>query len=361
MNFAFYGSSLLSTFWNGAATYYRGLIRALYGRGHRCTFFEPRAFDRHLYADMKPPAWCDVVVYDPTPEGLAATTRGLRNFDVVVKTSGVGVLDDVIPEVIFSRAAPSALRVFWDVDAPATLAALEADGDHPLRRRIGSVDAVFVYGGGEAVVGAYRALGARRCRPIHNALDPETHFPVEKDPQFGADLTFMGNRLPDRERRVDEFFAKPASMLPARRFTIGGSGWDDKSFPANVHKLGHVPSGRHNAVNASALAVLNIARDSMADAGFSPATRVFEATGAGACVITDAWNGVDFFLKPDEEILVARDGLDVAEALADLSGARARDIGRAARDRVLRDHTYDRRAQEVEDELCAALNEREVA
>lgn len=360
MKIAFYGSSILSSYWNGAATYYRGVIRALHQRGHRCVFFEPRAFDRQLHADMEAPPWCEVVVYEPTKAGLTGTLERLVEFDVVIKTSGVGVLDDVIPELVF-KSRRSHLQVFWDVDAPATLAALAADGEHPLRRWIKSVDVVFAYGGGQDVLRRLRAFGARRSRVIYNALDSEAHFPVEKDPNFAADLTFMGNRLPDRERRIEEFFEKPARLLPASQFLLGGSGWEEKRFQKNIRRIGHVPSSRHNAVNASARAVLNVARDSMAEAGFSPATRVFEAAGAGACIITDAWNGVDTFLKPGEEILVARDGIDVAEALAGLSARRARNIGRAARARILRDHTYDQRAQEVEAEFFAALNEREVA
>lgn len=360
MKIAFYGSSILSSYWNGAATYYRGVIRALHERGHRCVFFEPRAFDRQHHADMEAPNWCEVVIYDPTESGLQGTLERLFEFDVVIKTSGVGVFDDVIPERVF-KGGDAHLRVYWDVDAPATLAALESDSEHPLRRWIRSVDVVFAYGGGEDVLRRLCAFGARRSRVIYNGLDPESHFPVEKEPGFAADLTFMGNRLPDRERRVEEFFEKPARLLPGRQFLIGGSGWEDKVLQKNIRKIGHVPSSRHNAVNASALAVLNVARDSMAATGFSPATRVFEAAGAGACIITDAWNGVEMFLKPGEEILIARDGIDVAEALAGLTARRARYIGRAARARILREHTYDRRAQEVEAELFAALNEREVA
>ena len=119
-------------------------------------------------------------------------------------------------------------------------------------------------------------------------------------------------------------------------------------MPPNVRHIGHVYTREHNAFNTSPLAVLNIARDSMATTGYSPATRVFEAAGAGACLITDAWVGIELFLEPDREVLVARDGQDVAEHVAGLTPERARTIGEAARARILREHTYSRRGAEVD-------------
>jgi spore maturation protein CgeB len=135
---------------------------------------------------------------------------------------------------------------------------------------------------------------------------------------------------------------------------LGGSGWSDRAMPGNVRYAGHVYTADHNAFNASARAVLNVARDSMARNGFSPATRVFEAAGAGACVVTDAWDGIDHFLEPDQEILVARDGHEVAAIVERLDAKRARRIGEAARRRVLRDHTYGHRAAQFEHllDLC---------
>ena len=202
------------------------------------------------------------------------------------------------------------------------------------------------------------AMGARECVPIYNALDLTTHFPVDPDPRFASDFAFLANRLPDREERVEEFFLKPAAMLPGARFLIGGNGWADKDMPPNVRAIGHVGTGSHNAFNCTPRAVLNVARNSMAEMGFSPATRVFEAAGAGACLITDAWEGIEMFLQPDTEVLVARDGGDVAAHLADLTQERAEAIGRAAMERVRREHTYELRAQEVDRVLRRLCDQR---
>ncbi|HKG85788.1 MAG TPA: glycosyltransferase, partial [Beijerinckiaceae bacterium] len=235
---------------------------------------------------------------------------------------------------------------------------------HPLHRAMASLDIVFTYGGGPPVVAGYEGFGARRCVPIYNGLDPTTHFPVPPEERFAADLAFLGNRLPDRERRVEAFFLDPAARLADRRFLIGGNGWEDKAMPPNVRHIGHVYTREHNAFNTSPLAVLNIARDSMADIGFSPATRVFEAAGAGGCLITDAWEGIEHFLEPDVEVLVARDGADVAEHLRSLTPERARTIGAAARARVLAEHTYTLRGAQVDailTEVAAQKRQRSAA
>lgn len=364
MRIAFYGSSLLSAYWNGAATYYRGLLRELAARGHAVTFFEPDAFDRQSHRDIDPPSWATVVVYPATEAAVREMVARAADADVVVKASGVGVFDDLLLEGAMAAARPHAVKIFWDVDAPATLAELRTDPDLPLRRILPSLDMVLTYGGGPPVIAAYEALGARSCRPIYNALDPTTHHPVAADARFSGDLNFLANRLPDREARVERFFLQPAARLPDQRFLLGGNGWDDKPMPPNVRRIGHVGTADHNAFNASSLAVLNVARDSMADVGFSPATRVFEAAGAGACLITDAWDGIELFLTPGEEVLVARDGHDVVEHLRGLDPLRARTLGEAARQRILGEHTYARRAIEVDALLrreAAAKRERSVA
>jgi spore maturation protein CgeB len=348
MRIAFYGSSLLSAYWNGAATYYRGLLGDLAGRGHSITFYEPDAFDRQLHRDIEPPDWCRVVVYDATIAAARAVIAEAVHADVVVKASGVGVFDDELLTGVIRAARPDAIRLFWDVDAPATLAQLRAEPEHPLHFALPQLDAVLTYGGGPPVVADYEAFGARMCRPIYNALDPSTHFPVPPEARFTADLNFLANRLPDREARVETFFLEPAAHLPGHSFILGGNGWGDKPMSGNVQRLGHLGTAEHNAFNTSSRAVLNVARDSMAAVGFSPATRVFVAAGAGACLITDAWDGVEQFLTPNQEILVARDGADVIAHLAELTPARARAIGDAARARILAEHTYSRRGAEVD-------------
>ena len=364
MRIAFYGSSLLSSYWNGAATYYRGLLGDLGRRSHAITFYEPDAFDRQRHRDIEPPPYAAVKVYPATAEAVRGVIAEAARADVVVKASGVGVFDDVLLEGVVAASRPEAIRIFWDVDAPATLAELGRDASHALHRALPGLDLVLTYGGGPPVVDAYGGFGARACVPVYNALDPETHFPVPAEDRFRADLSFLGNRLPDREARVEEFFLAPAARLPGRAFLLGGNGWETKAMPPNVRRLGHVGTREHNSFNASPLAVLNIARDSMAATGYSPATRVFEAAGAGACLITDAWVGLELFLAEGTEVLVARDGRDVADLVETLTPERARRIGEAGRARILAEHTYRRRGAQVDSilrETAARKRERHVA
>ncbi len=352
---AFFGSSLVSAYWNGAATYYRGIIRALAARGFEVTFYEPDAYDRQRHRDIEDPDWARVIVYSADPadrQGVGWALQQARQADVLVKTSGVGVFDRFLDEAVLDQAAAHTLTIFWDVDAPATLDRLAADPADPFHALVPGYDLVLTYGGGEPVVRGYAARGARACIPVYNALDPSTHHPAAPDPAFAGTLGFLGNRLPDREVRVDDFFFAAAHALPDASFVLGGSGWADKPVPGNVRYVGHVYTRDHNRFNCTPRAVLNISRESMARYGFSPATRLFEAAGAGACLITDAWQGIDLFLEPGREVLVASDGGEVAAHIAGLDAAEARAIGAAARRRILAEHTYDRRAQQLESVLA---------
>jgi len=357
MKIAFFGSSLVSAYWNGAATYYRGIIRALAERGHQVTFYEPDAYDRQQHRDIDDPEWARVVVY--SADGQDGVTRALddaRSADIIVKASGVGVFDAFLESAVLELRTASNSIIFWDVDAPATLDRVQADPADPFLQCIPRYDMVCTYGGGDPVIRAYMALGAAACIPIYNALDPATHFPVPPEPRFNATLGFLGNRLPDREARVEHFLLDAAAARPQQQFLLGGSGWGDKPMSENVSWVGHVYTRDHNAFNCTPLAVLNINRDSMARYGFSPPTRVFEAAGAAACLITDAWEGIETFLEPDREVLVAHTGADVVAHLDALDAAAAGRIGRAAWRRVLAQHTYAHRAALLEAVISGSLS-----
>lgn len=348
MKFAFFGSSLVSAYWNGAATYYRGIIRAMNERGHEITFYEPDAYDRQKNRDIPDPEWAVIKVYQPSEEEMYKALEDALHADVIVKTSGVGVFDELLEKEVLNLQFKGKFVIFWDVDAPATLDRVKYNETDYFKALIPRYDLILTYGGGDPVVNTYKSFGAKNCIPVYNALDPSTHHPVAKEERFNADLAFLGNRLPDREKRVEEFFLKVAEQMPDKKFILGGNGWHDKPMSGNINYLGHVYTKDHNALNCSPMAVLNISRDSMASYGFSPATRVFEAAGAGACMITDYWLGIEFFFEPGEEILVARSGDEVKEILSSLSTDKAKRIGQAALKKVLDKHTYTHRAVELD-------------
>lgn len=352
MKFFVFGSSLTSSYWNGAATYYRGIYNSLSALGHKVTFAEPDIYGRQQNRDTDLITSADVIVYE-TPRQVDGLLAQACDADLVIKHSGVGADDELLEAGVLECRSRSTQVAFWDVDAPATLSRVEADPADVFRKLIPEYDFIFTYGGGLPVIEWYGRFGARNCHPIYNGLDPSTHHPVPADPALQCDLVFVGHRLPDRERRVEEFFLRAAALAPEFSFILGGEGWAGKVLPGNVRWIGHVGTAAHNRVNCSARMVLNINRDSMAQTGFSPPTRVFEAAGAAACLITDDWTGIESFFNPGTEILIASSAEDIVRWLRSINSAEAAQLGTAIRQRALRDHTYALRARQVHDILSA--------
>ncbi|MGE5431487.1 MAG: glycosyltransferase, partial [Syntrophomonadaceae bacterium] len=294
--------------------------------------------------------------------GVRKALADAESSDIIIKASGVGIFDELLEKEVLNLRHEGSLIIFWDVDAPATLDRVQSNPKDAFRELIPQYDLILTYGGGDPVVEAYKALGARKCVPVYNALDPSTHFPVPPEEKFKGKLGFLGNRMPDREMRVWEFFLKPAQMMPKEHFILGGSGWREWAPDVpNVDFLGHLYTKDHNAFNCSPDAVLNISRESMARYGFSPATRIFEAAGAGACIITDKWEGIELFLEPGKEILVAESGEGVVNILKELDAKTSKKIGQAAMERVLKEHTYSHRASQLESLLLEAPEEKKEA
>jgi spore maturation protein CgeB len=351
-----FASSITSSYWNGAATYYRGIYKYLSRLGYQITFAEPDIYRRQQNRDTSKIDYADVIVYQ-TPRDFDTLLAQACEADLVVKHSGVGADDDVLELRVLACKSNRTRVAFWDVDAPATLARVETNPNDPFRSLIPEYDFIFTYGGGNPIVQHYLELGAANCHPIYNGLDPDHHHPVETHPEFACDLAFVGNRLPDREKRVEDFLLRAAELAPEMKFILGGEGWGGKTVPANVRWIGHVATHQHNVVNCSARMVLNINRDSMANVGFSPPTRVFEAAGAGACLITDCWPGVDHFFVPEKEILVASSAEEIVAHLRVHSADGSREIGKAMRGRALRDHSYELRVKTVDSILKSARTE----
>ncbi|WP_263385647.1 CgeB family protein [Granulicella arctica] len=356
--FAF-GSSIVSSYWNGAATYYRGCYKYLSRRGHEITFAEPDAYGRQQHRDSEDFSYVRSLVYRPGVD-LDDMLKLAADADVIVKHSGIGVDDETLERRIL-ELQDRAVITFWDVDAPATIARMHADAGDAFRTSMPQYDAVLTYGGGPWCREQYLALGARAYFSMYNGLDPETHYPVPPDASLKCDVAFLGNRLPDREARVEELFLGAADLSPESSFLLGGEGWGDKHMPANVRYIGHVPTADHNRVNCSAGMVMNINRASMATSGFSPPTRIFEVAGAGTCLLCDDWPGIDDCFEPGSEILVVKTAEDVVRALAKHDSVTRRKIGAAFHARGLRNHTYAQRAAQAERAFTHCLRERVLA
>jgi spore maturation protein CgeB len=353
--FAF-GSSIVSSYWNGAATYYRGNYKYLAQRGHHISFAEPDAYGRQQHRDTGDFSYVTSLVYKPSVD-IDAMLQLASEADVIVKHSGIGV-DDELLERLVAELSDQKPTFFWDVDSPATISRMRANTHDPFRLAVPKYDAILSYGGGPASREGYLDLGARAYYNIYNGLDPDTHHVVPEDVSLACDVAFLGNRLPDREARVDELFFRAAELAPEMSFLLGGEGWGDKSMPSNVRWIGHVPTGDHNRVNCSAGMVMNINRASMANVGYSPPTRVFEVAGAAACMLCDDWPGIAACFEPETEIIVIRHAQDVVDALRRYDKMDRQRIGQAFRARALRDHTYAQRAAQAESAFAECLARR---
>jgi spore maturation protein CgeB len=348
---AFFSSSLGSSYANGTAAQCHGLLKALAGAGWTITFHEPRAGIRTSVPVAPQPAWARAVSYDSEDESdLQRLVDEARQADVVVNAAG----DAWLGATLLAARRTGQVCVYWDADPSATLDRLARNGE-ARSPDLGAYDLVVTSGGGPDVVRAYESLGVRSCVPVYNAVDPEAHYPVPPDPRFLGDLALLASRLPDREARIDEFFLDPARRLPRHRFVLGGYGWAGKNVPPNVDRLGPVHTRDHNAFSGTPQAVLHVQRDGMARLGFFPPARLFEAAAAGACLVTDPWEGAPGFFEPGAEMIVAGSGEAVAEEIQRLTPARARQIGAAARRRVLAGHTYHHRAAGFERLLGVAV------
>jgi spore maturation protein CgeB len=342
-----FGLAVSSSWGNGHATLWRGLARALHRRGHRLMFFE---HDQPYYAqhrDLAELPGMDLCLYPSWPEVRARAAAALAGADVAVVTS---YCPDAAAATELALSSTAAVRCYYDLDTPVTLAALARGETVPYLPPggLGGFDLVLSYTGGRALDELRERLGARRAVPLYGSVDPEVHRPAPPQPAFAGDLSYIGTYAEDRQAGVEELLVAPAERLPQRRFVIAGAQYP-ASFPwrPNIAFVRHLPPADHAAFYASSPLTLNVTREPMARLGHCPSGRFFEAAACGVPVLSDAWEGLERFFTPGAEVLVARDRQDVIDALA-LPGEALAAIGRRARERALDEHTADRRAAELE-------------
>jgi spore maturation protein CgeB len=351
MKLVIFGLSISSSWGNGHATLWRGLCAALARRGHCVTFFER---DVPYYAasrDLFELPYGELILYDAWQNVRAVASRNLAGCDVAIVTS---YCPDALPAaelVLQSRA----LRCFYDLDSPVTLDLLERGRpiDYIGPRGLRDYDLVLSYAGGPALTKLQDMLGAKAVAPLYGSVDPDLHRPVAPDEPFRADLSYLGTHAADRDETLRALFIEPAKLFPKRKFLIGGSGYGP-SFPwqPNVYLMSHVPAASHPVFYCSAKLNLNVTRRAMAQNGYCPSGRLFEAAACGAPLLSDAWPGLENFFAPGDEILIARSTADAVDAL-NLPPEQLLRVGRAARERTLDSHTANVRAQELEDILSS--------
>ncbi|MBV8084339.1 MAG: glycosyltransferase [Chloroflexi bacterium] len=360
MHFVIFGLTLSSSWGNGHATTWRGVLKALHRAGHRVTFFERNVPYYAASRDLPDPEFCRLVVYDDWAEALSQARAAIADTDVAIVTSYCA--DGLAANRLMLDAA-GPLRVFYDIDTPVTLAELDQHGiatksgaQYLTPELMPEFDLYLSFTGGPTLDVLERRWGVRLAKPLYCSVDPEIHFPVPPAKAYRCALSYLGTYSADRQPSLERLLFRPAEARPWERLLVAGSQYPDGiTWPANVRLLEHLPPGDHSAFYCSSRLALNITREAMLRTGYAPSVRLFEAASCGVPVVSDAWPGLEEFFEPGVDILVASEQDDVLAAL-DRSAADLAAIGGAARERALAEHTCTVRAQELIDACQAAAS-----
>jgi spore maturation protein CgeB len=348
MTICIFGLSITSSWGNGHATTFRALCSALHKKGHSIVFYER---DVEWYAsnrDLPEPPYCEVRLYSDWLSIVPEVRRTLAECDVAIVGSyfpdGVRAID-----LMLDSSVP--VRAFYDIDTPITVTQLREQGrtEYLLASQIPGFDLYFSFTGGPLLEELEGRFGAQRAAPLYCSFDPARYQRMPVNPEFACDLSYMGTYAPDRQPKVDMLFTAPARRLPEDKFILAGPMYPPNlEWPANVRHIPHLEPKFHAQLYSSSRMVLNVTRRDMVMAGYSPSVRLFEAAACGSAIVTDNWPGLDSFFKPGEEILLPVDGDDVLRYLRELTSRELRSIGEAAQARVLKEHTNEIRAAEME-------------
>ena len=360
MRFVIFGLTLSSSWANGHATPWRGLLEALHREGHQATFFEHDVDYYAAHRDLLAPPYCDLAFYTDWPSILPRAREALAAADVAIVTS---YCPDGLDACKLVQDTPGPVHVFYDLDTPVTLEALATHGvATPAGARyltpdlIPAFDLYLSFTGGPILDTLGTVWGARRAVALYGSVDPDRYAPVVNPPDaFRCALAYLGTYAADRQPSLERLLMAPARQRPTDRFLVIGSLYPpDIDWPANVCLRWHLEPDDHPAFYSANRVTLSITRQAMLTWGWTPSGRLFEAAACGTPVLTDRFAGVEAFFEPEEEILIADTPEDVHAAL-DLSVADLRRIGTAARERTLAEHTGACRARTLL-EACAAVS-----
>jgi spore maturation protein CgeB len=339
------GLSITSSWGNGHATTYRGLVRELCARGHDVLFLER---DTEWYAsnrDLPDPPFGRTALYSSLKELKNRFVTEIREADFVIVGSyvpeGIGVGEWV------TRIAGGATS-FYDIDTPVTMARLIKGGvDYISPELIPRYQMYLSFTGGPLLEYIEKHYGSPLARPLYCSVDSTLYFPEQRELKW--DLGYMGTYSDDRQPTVERLLLEPAHRCNDARFVVAGPQYPRSiRWPRNVKRFTHLPPGKHRRFYNSQRFTLNVTRANMIAAGFSPSVRLFEAAACGTPIISDFWEGIDTFFKPGEEILISRSAEETLNYLQEISESERNRIGLRARARVLAEHTARHRAIELE-------------
>lgn len=348
MKIVIFGLSITSAWGNGHATTFRSLARALHARGHKVVFFEK---DLEWYAsnrDLPDPSFCEVRLFQDWDTVLPQARREMDDCDVALAGSyfpdGIRAIDEVLD-------SPAPVKAFYDIDTPVTVAQLRDSGETGYLRgsQISGFNLYFSFTGGPMLRELETRFGAQRAVPLYCSVDEQEYraWPVHK--RYQSDMSYMGTYAPDRQPKIEELFCEAARRLPRQKFLLAGPQYPRQlRWPANVRRIRHLNPRWHARFYSSSRLTLNVTRRAMVQAGYSPSVRLFEAAACGATLVSDNWPGLDSFFVPGKEILVPTGSDDVIAYLAATAESELRSIGLRAQERVLAEHTAQRRAEQFE-------------
>jgi spore maturation protein CgeB len=354
MKLVIFGLTMSSSWGNGHATLWRSLCRAWIDRGHEFVFFEK---DVPYYAnrrDLTHIPGAQLILYSSWADVLSEARRQLDESDVGMVTSYCPDGIEATEELLFSRTP---LRVYYDLDTPVTLdrwlkgEKLSYIGE----RGLADFDLVLSYTGGKALEEVKRVLWAKKSAPLYGSVDPHFHKPVPVVENYRCHLSYLGTYAEDRQTSLERYFIEPARRLPSYKFLIGGSMYP-LQFPwqNNIFFIRHVPPQEHSAFYSSSNFTLNITRRSMANMGYCPSGRLFEAAACGVPIVSDWWEGLDEFFLPGQEIFIVKTSEEMLDIL-NLPWEQRSLIAESARIRALTEHSAEKRAEELESILEKSL------
>ena len=348
MKVVIYGLAITSSWGNGHATMYRTLCKALARRGHQIHFVEKNLEWFRDNRDLPHPDFCTVHLYADWNESARKLIRLSKDADAIVVGSH---FPDAIAAADDLRARGFGPLIFYDIDTPITLAKLR-DGERTeylTAEQVSHYAAYLSFTGGPVL----RELEERFCSPyavpFYCSVDPELHRPTAMRKDFSCALSYLGTYAEDRQAKLMRMLNDTAKALPHVKLIVAGAQYpEETAWSGNVERIIHLSPPEHPAFYCSSRFTLNLTRNEMVAAGYSPSVRLFEASACGAAVISDRWKGLEHFLAPDREILVPKDSYDVVQILMTMPDAERTRIGLNARERVLSEHTSMHRAIEFE-------------
>lgn len=354
LSIVFIGLSVTSSWGNGHATTYRALLDSLARRGHSVTFLERDVPWYRAHRDLGAPVGWSLKLYNSLQDIPRRFGRLITSADLVVVGSYV---PDGIAVGDWVTSHAQGITAFYDIDTPVTLAALEDGLGYISAPMIPRYDLYLSFSGGPVPGTIEDSYGSPMARALYCSADIALYRPQAIPAKWS--LGYLGTYSQDRQAQLEKLLLAPAVQLSAERFAIAGSKYpENMTWTDNIDRIEHLAPHDHASFYGAQRFTVNVTRADMRALGFSPSVRLFEAAACATPIISDWWPGIETIFTPGSEILLANHPGDVVQILKEMTEDTRRSIAEKARRRVLRDHTPDHRARQLETYYLEAFGRR---